>query len=80
MNVGELLHVLSEICRILQIEENVSISCQTLTYTGRGMVTVHFIPESQYPEDTSKVIYKPLILDEKHLKLDWSRSHEVLGL
>ena len=36
-----------EIHRILQIEENISISHQTLTYTGRGMIAVHFLPESQ---------------------------------
>ena len=42
------LHALTEIRRILQIEENISISRQTLTYTGRGMVTVHFLPELQY--------------------------------
>ena len=39
------LHALTEKCRILQIEENISISRQTLTYTGRGMVAVHFLPE-----------------------------------
>ena len=43
-----MLHALNEICRILQIEENISISHQTLTYAGRGMVAVHFLPESQY--------------------------------
>ena len=43
------LHALTEICRILQIEENISINCQTLTYAGRGVVAVHFLPESQYP-------------------------------
>ena len=59
------LHVLTGIRRILQIEENISISRQTLTYAGRGMVAVHFIPESQYPgRYTGKVIYKPSILDE----------------
>ena len=40
------LHALTEIRRILQIEENISISRQTLTYVGRGMVTVNFLPES----------------------------------
>ena len=45
-----MLHALTEIRRILQIEENICmISLQTLTYAGRGMVTVHFLPESQYP-------------------------------
>ena len=34
---------------ILQIKENISIRCQTLTYTGKGMVAVHFLPELQYP-------------------------------
>ena len=42
-------HALTEIHEILQIEENISISCQTLAYVGRGMVAVHFLPESQYP-------------------------------
>ena len=43
-------HVLTEIHRILQIEENFSmISHQTLTYAGKGMVAVHFLPELQYP-------------------------------
>ena len=40
---------LTENRRILQIEENISISRQTLTYAGRGMVSVHILPESQYP-------------------------------
>ena len=44
-----MLHVLTEIRRILQIEENISISHQILTYAGRGMVAVHFLPKSQYP-------------------------------
>ena len=44
-----MLHVLTEICRILQIEENISISRQTLTYAGRAMVAVHFLPELQCP-------------------------------
>ena len=43
------LYALTEICEILQIEESTSISRQTLTYVGRRMVTVHFLPESQYP-------------------------------
>ena len=38
----------TEIRRILQIEENISINRQTLTYAGRGIITVHFLPESQY--------------------------------
>ena len=38
----------TEIRKILQIEENISINRKTLTYTGRGMITVHFLPESQY--------------------------------
>ena len=43
------LHALTEIRRILRIEETISIGRQTLTYAGRGMVTIHFLPESQYP-------------------------------
>ena len=43
------LHALTEIRRILQIEETISIGRQTLIYAGRGMVTMHFFPESQYP-------------------------------
>ena len=42
------LHALAEICSILQIKENISIRHQTLTYAGRGMVAVHFLPELQY--------------------------------
>ena len=44
-----MLHALTEIRRILRIEETISIGRQTLTYAGRGMVTIHFFPESQYP-------------------------------
>ena len=43
------LHAPAEIRRILQIKENISIRRQTLTYAGRGMVGVHFLPELQYP-------------------------------
>ena len=43
------LHVPAEIRSILQIKENISIRHQTLTYAGRGMVAVHFLPELQYP-------------------------------
>ena len=43
------LHALAEICSILQIEENISIRRQILTYAGRGMVAVHFLQELQYP-------------------------------
>ena len=43
-----MLHALTESHEILQIEESISISHQTLTYIGRGMITVHFLPESQY--------------------------------
>ena len=45
------LHVPAEIRSILQIKENISISIrhQILTYAGRGMVAVHFLPELQYP-------------------------------
>ena len=44
-----MLHALTEIRRILQIEENISISRQTLTCAERGMDAVHFLTESQYP-------------------------------
>ena len=45
------LHAPAEIRSILllQIKENISIRRQTLTYAGRGMVAVHFLPELQYP-------------------------------
>ena len=43
------LYALAEIRSILQIEENISIRRQALTYAGRGMVAVHFLPELQYP-------------------------------
>ena len=68
------LYVATEICSILQIEENISFH-QTLTYAGRSMVAVHFFPESQYPD---KVIYKASVLDEKqlHLKQDRLRSNK----
>ena len=74
-----MLHALAEICSILQIEENICIRRQTLTYAGRGMVAVHFLPELQYPgRYTGKVIYKPSILDEEqlYLKQDLPRSHK----
>ena len=41
-------HALAEIRRILQIEENISVSQQTLIYAGKVMVAVLFLPESQY--------------------------------
>ena len=44
-----ILYALTEICMILQIKENISISRQTLTYARRGMVAVDIFPESQYP-------------------------------
>ena len=67
------LYALTEIRRILQIEENISISRQALTYTGRGMVAVHFLPESQYTQ-----VKLALVLDEKQLDLiqDRPRSHK----
>ena len=43
------LHVPPEIRSILQIKENISIRHKALTYAGRGMVAVHFLPELQYP-------------------------------
>ena len=61
-----ILHALTEIHKVLQIEENISISHQTLRYTGKGMVAVHFLPESQFTQEgTGKVIHKPSVLDEK---------------
>ena len=39
------LHAPAEIRSILEIKENIYIRHQTLTYAGRGMVTVHFLPE-----------------------------------
>ena len=69
MNVEELSYYsygLTEIHRILQIKENISISRQTLTHAGRGMIAV----QNHYTQEgTGKVIYKPSILDEKHLHL-----------
>ena len=56
------LHALTEINRI---EENISISHQRLTYAGRDMVAVHFLPDHNTQEGTGKVIYKPSVLDEK---------------
>ena len=46
-----MLHVPAKIrsIKLLQIKENISIRRQTLTYAGRGMVAVHFLPELQYP-------------------------------
>ena len=44
-----MLHVPAEIRSILQIKEYTSITRQILTYAGRGMVAVHFLPEFQYP-------------------------------
>ena len=38
------LHAPAEICSILQIKENIFIRRQTLTYAGRGMAAVHFLP------------------------------------
>ena len=44
------LHAPAEIRTILQIKENISIGIKhVLTYAGRGMVAVHFLPELQYP-------------------------------
>ena len=44
-----MLHAPAEIRSILQIKENISIRRQTLTYAGRGMIAVYFLPELQYP-------------------------------
>ena len=42
-----MLHAVTETHKRLQ-EDNISIGCQPLMYAGRGMVTVRFLPESQY--------------------------------
>ena len=39
----------TEICRLL--EENNFISCQALTYVGRGAVTVLFLPDHNTQAD-----------------------------
>ena len=41
-----MLHAITEIRQRLQ--GNISISFETLIYAGRGVVVVHFLPESQY--------------------------------
>ena len=41
------LHAVTENHRLQKT--NIYISHQALTYAGRGMVIVHFLPESQYP-------------------------------
>ena len=43
------LRALAEIRSILQIQKHFYYRRQTLTYAGRGMVAVHFLPELQYP-------------------------------
>ena len=67
-----MLHALIVIREILQIEENISVSHQTLTYAGRDMVAVHFFHDHNTQEGAGKVIDKPSVLDEKqlHLKQD----------
>ena len=54
-----MLHVPAEIRNLLQIKENISIRCQTLTYAGRGMVADISFENYNIQEDTGKVIYKP---------------------
>ena len=73
-----MLHALTEIHRILQIEENISVSCQTLAYTGSGMSLYISFQNRNTQQGTGKFIYKPSILDEKqlHLKQNQSRSHK----
>ena len=41
-----MLHAAIEIRRLQ--EENIFISCQAIMYAGKSVVTVHFLPESQY--------------------------------
>ena len=78
--------MLTENRRILQIDENISISRQTLTYAGRGIRSLYIsFQNHNTQEGTGKVIYKPSVLKEKqlYLKQDQSRSHKVpssLGL
>ena len=54
MNVGVI------ICYVQALTE-----VHRVAITDRGMVAVHFLPESQYPGGTGKFIYKLAILDKK---------------
>ena len=72
------LHTLTEISRILQIKENISISRQTLKYEGRDVVAVISFQNYDTQEGTGKVVYKPSVLDERqlHVKQDRLGSHK----
>ena len=61
--------LLTDLRRIIQIK---SISRQTSTYDGRGVVTVHFFKNYNTQGVTSKFVYKPSIFDEKQLHLRYS--------
>ena len=41
-----MLHTVAEIRKRLQ-KDDISIGCQPLMYAERGLITVHFLPESQ---------------------------------
>ena len=74
-----MLHALAEIRSILQIEENICIRRQTLSYARRGAWSLYISFQNyNIQEGTGKVIYKPSILDEEqlHLEQDRSRSHK----
>ena len=64
-----ILHAVTEIHKRLQ-EDNISIGCQPLMYAGGGMVTVHFLPELQYPGRYRYIYYKTSILYMKSIKQD----------
>ena len=68
-----MLHALTEICRIFLIEENIFISSQTLTYTGKGKIIVYFLPESLPRQIQATNFHYKL-----HLKQDQSRSHKTV--
>ena len=82
-----MLHALNEICRILQIEENIYfllVIKHKHTQEGVWMLYISF-QNHNTQGGTGKFIYKPSILDEKHLHLkqDQLRSQKVpysLGL
>ena len=63
---------------ILQIKENISIRCQTLTYPEGAWLLYISFQNYNIQEGTGKVIYKPSIFDEEqlHLKQNRSRSHK----
>ena len=68
-----MLHALTEIRRILQIEEYIPISCQSLTYavTKKGHGCCTFSSRITIPRKVQVKLstYKPSVLDEKQLHL-----------